>query len=46
MVVKKSIGVKQMFAKFIYSAPYPLLIITFSAIGTVIVWGLVSLLLL
>lgn len=35
-----------MFAKFIYTAPYPLLIITFVAIVTVIVWGLASLLLL
>lgn len=33
-----------MLTKFFYTAPMPLLIITVSAIGTVLVWGLASLL--
>ncbi|VEI65411.1 Uncharacterised protein [Serratia rubidaea] len=35
-----------MFTKFIYTAPVPLLVITLAAIGTVIAWGLATLLLL
>lgn len=35
-----------MLIKLIYNTPIPLLIITFSAIGTVMVWGLAMLLML